>query len=394
ILQRLQSMERKAYIVGGAVRDLMLGLEPKDYDIVSEATPDEIEAAFPKTVGVGKQFGIMVIVTNEGPVEVARFRADGAYTDGRHPDEIIFADPAADAARRDFTINALFYDLEAGEVIDYVNGLQDLDGRLIRCVGEPARRFEEDALRMLRAVRFHNQLSSRKFRLDPELVAAIRPLSSRLALVSRERITQEMERVLLSLEPSVGLNDLVAANLWEETFRCPFPPAFAPELIDGIIENHLKHFGTHPGIVLPLSALEAHVPGFTAEHAFVLAKADKASLRAITAFRSRLLAFDEGGLAVKKRILMDPSFPITWSVSHTTELEELPLLKIEWEKAGRLNPPTLLKPADLVELGVPKGPEIGRTLEALRDEQLEERVLDIDAALLFVKGRLPKDTVS
>jgi poly(A) polymerase len=388
ILHCLHKAGHQAYIVGGAVRDLWLGVEPKDYDLVSSATPDEIEALFAKTVGVGKQFGIMVVVTNEGSVEVARFRADGAYTDGRHPTEITFADPAADAARRDFTINALFYDPIAGEVIDYVDGMADLEGRLIRCVGEPARRFEEDALRMLRAVRFHNQLAGRQFRLDPDLLASIKPLAHRISLVSRERVTQEMTRVLLSLEPSVGLNDLEAAGLWEETLRCPFPPGFAPELIDGILDNHLKHFGSLPGLVLPLAALEAYVPGFRAEAAFVLSKADKAELKAVAAFRDRLNAFDSVGLGPKKRILLDPAFPVTWSVYNTLEIEELPLLAKEWAKAGRMDATPLLKPSDLIDLGIPKGPGIGRALDALKEEQLEERIRDREDAVAFVKKRI------
>lgn len=387
ILHRLQSLGRKAYIVGGAVRDLWIGMEPKDFDLVSEATPEEIEAAFPKTVGVGKQFGIMVVVTDGGSVEVARFRADGSYTDGRHPDAIEFADPAADAARRDFTVNALFYDPEAGEVIDYVDGVLDLEDRNIRCVGEPARRFEEDALRMLRAVRFHNQLAGRKFRLDPTLLEAIRPLASRLKLVSRERVTQEMERVLLSMEPSVGLNDLEASALWEPVLKTPFPAGFAPELIDGILQNHLDTFELHPGFALPLAALEAHVPGFSAERAFVLSKGDKATLRAVQEFKLRLGAFDQVGLGQKKRILNDPHFPITWSVYHTTGQEELPLLANEWRAAGRLDPPVLLKPADLVSLGVPKGPEIGKMLELVRDAQLDEKIQSREEAENLVRSQ-------
>ena len=386
ILHRLQSLGRKAYIVGGAVRDLWIGMEPKDFDLVSEATPEEIEAAFPKTVGVGKQFGIMVVVTDAGSVEVARFRADGSYTDGRHPDAIEFADPAADAARRDFTVNALFYDPEAGEVIDYVDGALDLEDRLLRCVGEPARRFEEDALRMLRAVRFHNQLAGRKFRLDPSLLEAIRPLAPRLELVSRERVTQEMERVLMSMEPSVGLNDLEASALWEPVLKIPFPDGFAPELIDGILQNHLDTFETHPGLALPFAALEAHVPGFSAEKAFVLSKADKAILRGVKEFQARLSAFDQVGLGQKKRILNDPHFPIAWSVSHTVGQEELPLLAKEWREAGRLDPPVLLKPADLIRLGHKPGPGMGKALESVRDAQLDEKISTPEEAEAFVRS--------
>src|SRR6218665_1336476 len=137
ILDRLQGAGRKAFVVGGAVRDLWLGRKPKDFDIVSEATPEEIEKLFPKTLDVGRAFGIMIVVTGDGPVEVARFRADGAYTDGRHPDEIRFSDPDEDAQRRDFTINGLFYDHATGKVLDYVGGVEDLKAKRIRAVGDP-----------------------------------------------------------------------------------------------------------------------------------------------------------------------------------------------------------------------------------------------------------------
>lgn len=140
--------------------------------------------------------------------------------------------------------------------------------------------------------------------------------------------------------------------------------------------------------MLPLAALEAYVPGFSAENAFVLSKADKAELRAVAAFRERLNNFDNVGLGQKKRILLDPAFPVTWSVYNTTEMEELPLLAKEWEKAGRMDATPFLKPADLIDLGVPKGPEIGRVLEALKEEQLEERLRSREEAVAFVKKRI------
>jgi len=171
ILGRLESNGHKAYVVGGSVRDLWLGTKPKDFDLVSDASPEQIEALFPKTLDVGRSFGIMIVVCPEGPVEIARFRTDGAYTDGRHPNEVTFTNPEEDARRRDFTINALFYELGTEKVIDYVGGVDDLRAQKIRTVGEARERFAEDSLRMLRAVRFCAQLPS--FTLDPAVNAAI-----------------------------------------------------------------------------------------------------------------------------------------------------------------------------------------------------------------------------
>ena len=388
ILHRLHSAGRKAYIVGGAVRDLWLGLEPKDYDVVSEASVEEIEQLFPKTIAVGKQFGIMVVLTDGGPVEVARFRADGAYTDNRHPDEVKFADPEADARRRDFTINALFYDPSREKVIDYVGGLKDLEAKRLTCVGEASKRFEEDALRMLRAIRFHTQLGPRKFTLDPQLIGSIRPLVDRIKNVSKERITQEMERVLLAVNPSIGLKDLIQMGLWESIFQCAPPSSALPELIDELADNHIRVFGMHPGLALPLAMMEAQIPGFEAEKAFVLSKVDKTALHWIAAFRTKLAAFDEVGLGEKKRILNDPVFPIGWSVYQTVDQAELPLLAHEWNEMGRLNPAPILKPDDLIELGVARGPILGKILQQIRDAQLDEKIASREEAEAMVRKSL------
>src|SRR5262249_37279292 len=149
---------------------------------------------------------------------------DAEYKDGRHPTGVVFSSPEEDAKRRDFTINALFCDPVKGELIDWVGGVEDLQGKRIRCVGDAGQRFEEDSLRMLRAARFHSQLAERGFELDGELGAAIRKHASRLSLVSRERVTQEVGKILLSPRPSVGLFDLVLLGLWQPVFGCAPPP--------------------------------------------------------------------------------------------------------------------------------------------------------------------------
>ena len=141
ILGTLHGAGHEAYLVGGAVRDLWLGLGPKDFDLASSATPEEVEQLFTRTESVGRQFGIMIVIAEEGAVEVARFRADAEYKDGRHPEAITFSSPEEDAKRRDFTLNALFYDGAKKQVIDYVGGVEDIEARLIRCVGDPRKRF-------------------------------------------------------------------------------------------------------------------------------------------------------------------------------------------------------------------------------------------------------------
>src|SRR6184192_2632636 len=154
VVARLREDGHIAYFAGGCVRDMVRGLAPKDYDIATDARPEVVQKIFPRTYAVGAHFGVIVVLENGFQFEVATFRSDGAYLDGRHPVEVHFATAKEDAARRDFTINGMFFDPEKDEVIDFVGGRADLEARLIRAIGDPAQRFAEDRLRMLRAIRF------------------------------------------------------------------------------------------------------------------------------------------------------------------------------------------------------------------------------------------------
>ncbi|MCR4411750.1 MAG: CCA tRNA nucleotidyltransferase, partial [Thermoguttaceae bacterium] len=158
VVRRLRAAGFLAYWAGGCVRDQLMGLDPKDYDVATSAVPEQVRQVFGRrrTVAVGAAFGVITVVgpPGAGQIEVATFRSDRTYSDGRHPDEVVFSSPEEDAARRDFTINGLFYDPVAQEVIDYVGGRDDLARRLLRAIGDPRQRFAEDKLRLLRAVRF------------------------------------------------------------------------------------------------------------------------------------------------------------------------------------------------------------------------------------------------
>ena len=182
-----------ALFAGGCVRDELLGRTPKDYDVATDAPPEKVVELFRKTSQVGAKFGVVIVRLCGHQTEVATFRSDGAYLDGRHPEQVTFSDAKADAERRDFTINGMFLDPQDGQLIDYVNGRIDLQDRLIRAIGDPERRFAEDHLRMLRAVRFATQLG---FAIEPNTAQAIRTHADHLPKISEERIRMELERVL------------------------------------------------------------------------------------------------------------------------------------------------------------------------------------------------------
>lgn len=198
-VQTLWSAGFSTYPVGGCVRDLLLGRTPSDWDLTTAAPPERVEALFDKTVPTGLAHGTVTVLLDGLSLEVTTFRGDGTYTDGRHPDAVTFGvSLQEDLARRDFTVNAMALDLRAEAVIDPFGGQADLAAKVIRAVGDPRRRFTEDALRMFRAVRFAAQLG---FDLDPDTAAAIPPLAHRAGLVSRERIKAEVEKTLLSPAP-------------------------------------------------------------------------------------------------------------------------------------------------------------------------------------------------
>ncbi|MFM1868621.1 MAG: hypothetical protein RL591_2029 [Planctomycetota bacterium] len=182
-----------AYFAGGCVRDALLGLEPKDYDIATSATPDEVKQVFPKARGVGEAFGVMLVRKASHTIEVATFREDLEYIDGRRPTGIRFADARADAERRDFTINGIFREPLTGAIVDFVEGERDLRAGIVRAIGDPHARIREDRLRMLRAARFASRLA---FTIDPATVDAIRVHASELASVSPERVGDEVRRML------------------------------------------------------------------------------------------------------------------------------------------------------------------------------------------------------
>ncbi len=232
-MRTLRAAGHVAYLAGGCVRDLQLGREPDDWDVATSASPAEVRRLFRRTVPVGVQFGVVLVVDDGHRVEVATFRREGPYRDHRHPAEVAPADPREDASRRDFTINGMFLDPETGEVIDYVGGLQDLRAGVIRAIGDPRARFDEDRLRLLRAVRFAARFD---YRVEERTWAALRELAPGITAIAWERIGDEIDRILREGAARRGFELLAASGLLAvvlpeiEAMRgVEQPPDFHPE---------------------------------------------------------------------------------------------------------------------------------------------------------------------
>lgn len=217
----------KAFLAGGCVRDALLGIVAHDLDVATDASPEDIERLFSNTVAVGKSFGVMRVLTREADIEVATFRSDGEYKDGRRPETVHFSSPEMDAQRRDFTVNALFYDLENDRVLDYVDGQKDLAQKRLTTVGEAEKRFGEDHLRLLRAARFVGQLD---FTLSASTEEALTRMAGQVVTVSGERIREEMAKLLRSAAVEKALQVLVRSGLMKVLFPFRAQDATADEL--------------------------------------------------------------------------------------------------------------------------------------------------------------------
>lgn len=252
ICDTLQQHGYQAFLVGGCVRDLLLGRQPADYDLTTDATPDHVSQLFPDSIAVGASFGVILVVRNGAKVEVATFRRDLGYSDGRHPDQVAYATkPEDDVSRRDFTINGLLMRHDSGEVLDFVGGQADLSAGIIRAIGEPVRRFAEDKLRMLRAVRFAARFG---YRIEPGTFAAIREYAPEVHSVSAERIREELTKLLTEGAARLGFELLDDSGLLKELLPevsamkgVEQPPEYHPEG-DVWIHTRMMLEGLPPGV--------------------------------------------------------------------------------------------------------------------------------------------------
>ncbi len=423
VVCRLREAGHEALFAGGCVRDQLLGHEPEDFDVATDARPDQVRRLFRRTVAVGVSFGVVEVL---GPkphkVQVATFRSDGAYTDGRHPDAVTYSTAREDALRRDFTINGMFFDPLGGKVIDYVGGESDLRRGVLRAIGDPAARFAEDKLRLLRAVRFATRFG---FALDPATADAARAMASQIRVVSAERIAEELRKMLTGPRRADGVrltNDLglVAAVLPEllPTQGLPQGPPAAPT---GDLWTHLLRvvelLPADSSFALALAALlhdigKPRVVGRTPDrytfhgHEHVgkrMAGEVCARLRLSNAETARIewLVEKHQVLCEAERMRRSKLKPL---LAHPGIGDLLTLHRADALASGRsvehvefcaqclrdwppeeLNPPPLVTGDDLIALGQSPGPDYKRRLDAIHDAQLDGSVRTKDEAIELVR---------
>jgi poly(A) polymerase len=423
VLDRLRSSGHRCLIAGGAVRDLLLGREVKEIDIATSAPPSVVERLFPQTVGVGRQFGVILVIHRGIRFEVATFRTESGHSDGRRPDSVSFTDAQEDARRRDFTVNALFLDPESGQVLDFVGGRKDLEDGVIRTVGDACRRFEEDRLRLLRAVRFACLLG---FELDPATFQEIRRQAPAIRIVSAERIRDELMKILTGPAPHRGLDLLRETGLLREILPeveamvgVAQPPQFHPEGDVFVHTRLMLELARHPlpetlalGILLhdvgkPPTFREAERIRFDG-HAEVGAEmADTICRRlrlpnetvgrvvALVRDHLRFMHVQEMRESTLKRFLRQPHIEEHLELhrldclSSHRDLANWEFCKQKLEELGRekIRPAPLLNGHDLIRQGLKPGPLFKAILGELEDLQLEGRITSRQQALEWLAGR-------
>jgi poly(A) polymerase len=430
IIRTLRDAGHQAYLVGGCVRDLLLGREPADYDVTTDATPDEVMRILPETYAVGAQFGVVLVPVRDAggnTVEVATFRSDIGYSDGRHPDQVRFSKSAQeDVERRDFTINGLLLDSLGNEVLDFVGGRKDLDAGIIRTIGRPEVRFAEDKLRMLRAVRFAARFG---YTIEPETFSAIQKLGGGIHQVSRERVRDELTKMLteghasqafLLLHETGLLREVLAEISAMEGVRQP--PEFHPE---GDVFVHtllLLQELPHPcSLTLAWGAL-LHDVGKPStfrvapdrirfdNHVDIGVKMageicqrlrfsndDAEQILALVANHMRFAHVPQMKESTFKKFVRMPHFEehielhrLDCQASH----RDLTSYNFTRERIAAIPPETirptpLISGDDLIAAGYPPGPRFKEILSLVEDAQLEGRLQSKDNAMEYVRREFP-----
>ncbi|MEY2538348.1 MAG: hypothetical protein QOG67_2088, partial [Verrucomicrobiota bacterium] len=423
IVARLREKGHVAYFAGGCVRDLVRGQSPKDIDIATDARPEQVQQLFQRTYAVGAHFGVIVVLQDDFQFEVATFRSDGVYLDGRRPVDVHFSSAEEDAKRRDFTINGMFYDPAADKVIDFVGGKADLEAKIVRAIGDPVARFSEDRLRMLRAVRFAAVLD---YEIDRDTWDALRANASSITEISAERIREEIVRIFVSqnrlrgwdLLDQSGLLGVILPEL-EAMKGCAQPPEFHPEgdvfqhtrlmieMLPREVSVPLVFSVLFHDIAKPCTAKEdetgrirfnAHdrIGAEMTERVMERLRFSRADIDATVEMVRQHMVFKDVPkmrVAKLKRFMARPTFDeelelhrVDCASSHRIMENYDFLLRKKEEFANEpIIPPPLVRGEDLIALGLKPGPRFGEILEAVETQQLEGALKDREAALAWVK---------
>ena len=423
---RLIDAGHTTYFAGGCVRDTLLGIEPKDYDIATSATPAEVQNLFPKSNAIGAHFGVILVKANGFPFEIATFRHDGSYKDGRHPESVSFTTPEDDASRRDFTVNGLFQNPQSGEIIDFVNGQQDLKAQCLRAIGNPTERFQEDALRLMRAIRFASTLG---FQIEPATWSAICENSDLLAKISAERIRDEFTTIITSKHRARGFDLLTESGLMKhivpevyDLIGCEQPPQWHPE---GDVYTHTRimfdMLADEPSAELALAVL-LHDIGKPATYSYDQADdrirfnghdrvgtemADTILHRlkysnhtidevcAMVANHMNFMNVQHMRTAKVKRFMARPTYGDEMELHRVdcassngfTDNYEFLRAKEQQFAAEPLIPPQLITGKDLIELGLSPGPQFTEILNTIQTEQLEGRLTNKEEAIDYLRNK-------
>jgi poly(A) polymerase len=423
LADRLRAAGHIAYFAGGCVRDLVRGQAPQDIDIATDARSEEVQKIFRRTYAVGAHFGVIVVLENDWQFEVATFRSDGAYLDGRHPVAVNFASPEEDARRRDFTINGMFFDPPNDAVIDFVGGREDLNARLVRAIGDPAQRFAEDRLRLVRAVRFATVLD---FEIEAATWEAVVRAAGTIGEISAERIRDELVRIFLSAHRTRGWDLLDASGLMKQILPelealkgCKQPPQFHPE---GDVFQHtrlmLQLLPDEVSLPLVLSVLfhdigkpptssvdekgrirfngHDRIGAEMTEGLMQRLRFSRAEIDAtVEAVRQHMVFKDVTNMRIArlKRFMARPTFAdelelhrVDCASSHGM-LDNYDFLQRKQEEFSNepIIPPPLVRGDDLIALGLKPGPSFGEILEAVETRQLEGTLRDREEALAWVR---------
>lgn len=435
IIEVLKNAGHEAFWAGGCVRDMLLGIKPKDFDIVTSAKPDEIETLLEHTIPIGKQFGVILAIKNGHSFEIATFRSDSGYSDGRRPNAVLFTNAEEDAKRRDFTINGMFYDPTTDKIIDYVGAQEDLKEKLIRFIGDSETRIKEDHLRILRAVRFKN---THNFQYHPDTYEAIKKHASLIQNISAERIRDELNKIIMEDKPG---------KAFEELFELGILQYIIPEMIklkglaqplqyhtEGDVWDHsLKSIDSLREEEIDPNPLREKLPDLALKWAVILHDIGKfdtfdiddrirynghaeigaeMAKKIMNRLRFPLKTIQKTSWLIEKHMLIVPLFEMPekrrrhWFLEpHFEDLLEvyrcdsmgiIPLDLSLYEKLLflyrseiaklRLMPKNLINGNDVMEiLGIEKGQRVGKIIKEIREKQIEGDIKNRKEAIKYIK---------